>query len=139
MQSRARSGAFPFELPCRLINMYSVYGDVVLDPFAGTGTVALAACATGRCSVGYELAADVCDAARRNAAQSIDSLRNYTNARLLAHRQFIEALPEEKKAKLYSCEHYPFQVKTRQEMKIRLPELRSITPAENGVTCEVEL
>ena len=36
--SRERSGAYPFEIPHRLINMYSVRGDVVLDPFLGTGT-----------------------------------------------------------------------------------------------------
>ena len=34
---RKRSAAFPFELAYRLINMFSVKGDVVLDPFLGTG------------------------------------------------------------------------------------------------------
>ena len=34
-ETRARSAAFPFELPYRLIQMFSVYGDTVLDPFAG--------------------------------------------------------------------------------------------------------
>ncbi|MGA8664077.1 MAG: site-specific DNA-methyltransferase, partial [Thermoplasmata archaeon] len=33
-----RSGAFPPELPRRLVRMFSVEGDTVLDPFAGTGT-----------------------------------------------------------------------------------------------------
>ena len=33
-----RSAAFPLELPWRLIHMYSIQGDTVLDPFAGTGT-----------------------------------------------------------------------------------------------------
>src|SRR5690606_1592163 len=46
--SRDRSAAYPFELPYRLINMYSVKGDIVLDPFLGTGTTALAAMATER-------------------------------------------------------------------------------------------
>ena len=35
---RTRSAAFPFELAYRLINMYSVFGDTILDPFLGTGT-----------------------------------------------------------------------------------------------------
>jgi DNA modification methylase len=48
---RARSGAFPFELAYRLIHMYSVQKDVVLDPFAGTGTTLLAAMAGGRHSI----------------------------------------------------------------------------------------
>lgn len=52
---RERSAAYPFEIPYRLINMYSVHGDTVLDPFWGTGTTSLAAMAAGRNSVGYEL------------------------------------------------------------------------------------
>ena len=50
---RQRSAAFPYEIPFRLILMYSLRGDVVLDPFAGTATTALAALATGRNSIGY--------------------------------------------------------------------------------------
>ena len=41
--TRDRSGAFPFELALRLILMYAIKGDTVLDPFWGTGTTALAA------------------------------------------------------------------------------------------------
>jgi len=52
---RQRSAAFPFEIPFRLILMYSVYGDTVVDPFCGTGTTLLAAMATGRNSIGFEL------------------------------------------------------------------------------------
>ncbi|MEE9307526.1 MAG: DNA methyltransferase [Spirochaetia bacterium] len=48
---RGRSGAFPFELAYRLINMFSVKGDLVLDPFVGSGTTILAAMCTGRNSV----------------------------------------------------------------------------------------
>ena len=46
--ARGRSAAFPLELPWRLILMYSVYGDCVLDPFGGTGTTSLAAAMAGR-------------------------------------------------------------------------------------------
>jgi len=42
-------------LPYRLINMYSLQGDTVLDPFLGTGTTSLAAIATNRNSIGYEI------------------------------------------------------------------------------------
>ena len=52
---RERSAAFPFELPYRLICMYSVRGDTVLDPFVGTGTTCLAAMAAGRSSVGMDI------------------------------------------------------------------------------------
>ncbi|GIV43094.1 MAG: methyltransferase [Bacteroidia bacterium] len=46
---------FPEELPRRLIKMFSFVGETVLDPFAGSGTTALAAKNTFRNSVGYEI------------------------------------------------------------------------------------
>lgn len=51
----SRSAAYPIEIPIRLIRMFSVLGDTVLDPFLGTGTTVLAAARTGRNSVGYEI------------------------------------------------------------------------------------
>ena len=46
---------FPVELPYRLIQLYTFKGDVVLDPFIGSGTTAIAALQTGRFYVGYEI------------------------------------------------------------------------------------
>ena len=46
---------FPIELPARLIQLYTYTHDVVLDPFLGSGTTALAARQAGRYFVGYEL------------------------------------------------------------------------------------
>lgn len=45
---------FPVELPRRLIELYTFPGDVVLDPFMGSGQTALAALETKRNFVGYE-------------------------------------------------------------------------------------
>jgi site-specific DNA-methyltransferase (adenine-specific) len=46
---------FPIELPHRLIQLYTYEGDVILDPFMGSGQTALAALQSGRHFVGYEI------------------------------------------------------------------------------------
>jgi len=54
---------FPVELPRRLILLYTSPGDVVLDPFMGSGSTALAARLTGRRYIGYEISPDYCELA----------------------------------------------------------------------------
>jgi len=49
---------FPEELPHRLIQLYSFTGDIILDPFMGSGTTALAALKLKRKFVGYEIVTD---------------------------------------------------------------------------------
>jgi site-specific DNA-methyltransferase (adenine-specific) len=46
---------FPVELPRRLIQLYTFEGEVVLDPFMGSGQSALAALETDRHYIGYEI------------------------------------------------------------------------------------
>jgi modification methylase len=51
---RDHPAPFPPEIPRRLIKMFTFVGDTVLDPFAGTGTTALAAVELGRNSVSID-------------------------------------------------------------------------------------
>jgi len=46
---------FPVELPYRLIQLYTYQGEVVLDPFMGSGQTAIATIKTGRRYVGYDI------------------------------------------------------------------------------------
>ncbi len=50
-----RVASFPEEIPYRLIRMFSIIGDTVLDPFLGTGTTMKVAIELKRNSIGYEI------------------------------------------------------------------------------------
>jgi DNA modification methylase len=60
---------FPEELPHRLIQLYTFEGEVVLDPFAGSGTTCQAALADRRAFVGYELQLEYVELTRRRLAE----------------------------------------------------------------------
>ncbi|WP_405305427.1 DNA-methyltransferase [Methanobrevibacter sp.] len=56
---------FPVELPHRLINLYSYEGDVILDPFCGSGTTAIAALQNNRNYICYDIKQEYIDLAKR--------------------------------------------------------------------------
>ena len=64
---------FPEELPERLIKLYTYRGDVVLDPFAGSGTSCVAALKNGRTYVGYEIEEEYVGLAEARLAAARDS------------------------------------------------------------------
>jgi site-specific DNA-methyltransferase (adenine-specific) len=59
---------FPIELPRRLIDLYTYEGDIVCDPFMGSGSTLVAAARTGRVGVGYDLDPDYVELAQRRVA-----------------------------------------------------------------------
>ena len=60
---------FPVELPKRLIELYTYRGDLILDPFMGAGTTAVAAVRTGRHYVGFDTDASYLAIAERRIAE----------------------------------------------------------------------
>lgn len=62
---------FPLELPHRLIQLYTFKGDVVLDPFAGSGTTCLSALIDKRNYIGYDNNSDYVELAK-------ERINNYT-------------------------------------------------------------
>lgn len=65
---------FPVELPQRLIDLYTYKGDLVLDPFVGAGSTAVAAVRTGRHFVGFDIDADYVDIAEQRIAEERERL-----------------------------------------------------------------
>ena len=62
---------FPIELPQRLIELYTYEGDLVLDPFMGSGSTAVAAVRTRRHYVGFDTDEAYVAAARRRVADAL--------------------------------------------------------------------
>ena len=70
---------FPIELPRRCIEMYTFAGDVVLDPFVGSGTTAIAALQTGRRYVGIDLSKEYCELAEKRIAQIAETISSISS------------------------------------------------------------
>jgi len=123
---RNRSGAFPFELAYRLINMFSVKGDVVLDPFLGIGTTTYAAMAAGRNSIGIEIDENL----KGSISSCIDSIIPYANMRIQTriekHLEFVEEYKNKKGGFKHLNNPYGFPVVTRQEIDLLLNPLKSV-------------
>ncbi len=128
--ARTRSGAFPFELPYRLIHMYSLAGDTVLDPFLGIGTTICAAMAAGRNSIGYELEKEFREPIRARIDGIVEIANLRLEQRLERHREFIEERIRSGKVPKYTNAVHGFPVVTRQEVDLGLPALVGVEPGE---------
>lgn len=123
--ARLRSAAYPFELAHRLVNMYSVKGDVVLDPFLGTGTTMTASMASGRNCIGYEIDDTLKDCIYNSFDRVVDYSNEYIIKRVKRHLSFLKTRAEKKKPIKYQNKHYNFPVVTSQEKEILFNELES--------------
>jgi modification methylase len=119
-QARDRSAAFPFELAYRLVQMFSVAGDLVLDPFAGVGTTQVAALASARNSVGLERDAELIPVIERALLCAPELGRARNAARLAAHAAFIDGRERGGKPPRHRNESYGFPVVTGQETTLVL-------------------
>ncbi len=131
-EERTRSAAFPFELPYRLVHMFSAKGDTVLDPFLGLGTTAAAAMASGRNSIGYELDDTLPRALGDDLGRVVETGRERVAARIRAHGEFVRARHASSGPFGYRNEHYGFPVVTQQETRLLLAEPTRARRADDG-------
>ncbi len=131
--SRLRSAAFPYELAYRLINMYSVKGDVILDPFLGTGTTIAAAMTSGRSSIGVEIDKNFEQAIAPTACNIVNFSNEYLHDRLLRHFVFVKNRMENSGPLKYTNKHYECPVVASQEQFILLNGLKEVQALKDNI------
>ena len=125
--TRERSAAFPFEVPYRLINMFSQKGDMVMDPFLGTGTTMQAAILLGRNSCGYEIDPNFESIIREGIDNlELDLCNSLIKQRFDAHKEFIANRKASGKEIKHFNETLNCAVMTSQEKEIELNYLEDI-------------
>lgn len=134
--SRERSAAFPLEIPYRLVNMYSIKNDTVLDPFSGLGTTTLACMAAQRHSVGVEIDPSIQAHAFRTIGKVWPGLNTLIQKRLDQHEAFIRSFSVEQTTRCYLNGPHQFNVKTRQEMDLSILSINSVTRQDSAFICD---
>ncbi|MFA5644476.1 MAG: site-specific DNA-methyltransferase [Patescibacteria group bacterium] len=137
-KTRERSAAFPFNIAYRLINMYSVKGDTVLDPFLGTGTTSIAAMAAERNSIGIEIDDSFKDIIEKTFYNSINFSNEIIEKRIKQHVDFVEERKTKSKEIKYKNCHYNFPVITKSEKEIIFRKLKKINKKEENFIVEYE-
>lgn len=131
---RERSAAFPFEIPFRLINMFSQKDDVVLDPFLGMGTTMKAAILCERNSIGYEIDPDFESIIRRGIDDmDIDFCNSLIRQRFDRHVDFIQERKSQGKEIKHFNKTLNVPVMTTQEEEITFNYLLSIHSDNKGI------
>ncbi|PIN85931.1 modification methylase [Candidatus Woesearchaeota archaeon CG10_big_fil_rev_8_21_14_0_10_44_13] len=122
---RCRSAAYPFELAYRLINMFSVKGDTVLDPYFGTGTTMLSAMASARNSIGVEIDQNFKDIIGERTKSIVEYANAINKKRIQQHLEFVKKRESEKGPLKYTHEKYGFKVMTRQDNSLIFDDVLS--------------
>lgn len=135
-QTRDRSASFPLELPYRLINMYSQYGDTVLDPFFGLGTTTIAAILSGRNSIGVDIDESLSPYIQDNLESlDIKALNNMISSREKKHIEFVKERLEAGKEVKHENTGLGCKVMTSQETDIKLYYLSDISHNDGEILC----
>lgn len=78
-KSQVHQNQKPVDLIVQCINKHSDPGDIILDPFMGSGTTAVACLCTGRNYIGFELDEKYCSVARKRIEQEVAEMEMKAN------------------------------------------------------------
>lgn len=129
---RMRSGAFPVELPYRLVHMYSVQGDLVVDPFVGTGSTSLAALAGARSSLGVDVDDSFLTLSRTRLSAEWSEMNRRSASRIAAHDRFIAEYRASGREPKHRHTQHGYPVITSQEVDLEIPEVEWLDQDEEG-------
>jgi len=133
---RDRTAEYPFEIPFRLINMFSVYDDTVLDPFLGTGTTLQTTAALRRNGIGFEIDLSL----QQTITEKLKTLSTYQSVQRNRLQNHVDFVKNSDKNHTYTHESYDMPVKTKQEKNVTFYEPSSavVTDSIDPLTARIE-
>lgn len=130
-QLSRRSASFPLEIARRLVCMFSIQGDTVLDPFLGRGTTAVSAACCGRNSIGFEIDGTLRGMSARRLSSSVKECASYAARRIENHLEYVAQCRNAGNELRYVSGRYGFPVTTSQETDIEMPVLAAVTELDD--------
>lgn len=124
--ARERNGAFPIELPYRIISMWTTQEDYVLDIFGGTGTTLLASTALGRNGIIVELKKQFKKDIEKRLLSSKEKLNMRNLIRIENQKKSIIDREKKNKKINYFNKNYNVPVITKQETELKIPLIENI-------------
>jgi tRNA/tmRNA/rRNA uracil-C5-methylase (TrmA/RlmC/RlmD family) len=106
--------------------MFSIQGDMILDPFLGTGTTTIAAAISARNSIGYEIDKNFAEIIERRIQEVPSLSQKIINQRLKSHKEFADQWIKSGKEFKYRSKNYDFGVISRSEEHINFPIARNV-------------
>ncbi len=128
---RERSAAYPFELAYRLVHMYSVKGDIVLDPFWEQEPPSLPRLLPHEKSIGIDIDEHFSDVIREDLPSIQEQANTRIQDRLLQHKGLCTGRIESQNGLKYTNRHHRFPVMTRQEQGLEVEYVERIMWDEN--------
>jgi site-specific DNA-methyltransferase (cytosine-N4-specific) len=112
--------------------MYSVQGDLVVDPFVGTGSTSLAALGGARSSLGVDIDESFLALSRTRLSAQWSEMNRRSASRIDAHERFIAEYRASGREPKHRHAQHGYPVITTQEVDLEIPEVEWLDPDNEG-------